>query len=322
MALLTQVNNPVLWQETTHQERGMQRWRKRWWWIGYVLVFLLIGFLASTLQDVRYGTRETALLVIWIIHACAAIFAIVAGANVISREHVGATWDALVLTGVSTRQILLGKYKAALRRSAGWLLLLGITKLAMIPIFVFAMLNRFAWFYTYNSTGANNRFADVDYNIEIELLVWAVLLSVGATVFLTVLEILTCTALGMAASALTRRGGLALIFAITVRFIPVAVFAGFTFFEYRDTPYRGYRWWRYTPFSLADTGTSALYQLSLPVVNWTRGRHIEALPGLFLASGLLIILLAASLFVAWYCIRRSGALPEPKFTETLQAEPT
>ncbi len=320
MALLTQVNNPVLWQENTHQDRGMQRWRKRWWWVGYVIVMLLVGVVASSLQDVRYGTRETALLVIWVIHASAAIFAIVAGANVISREHVGATWDALVLTGVSARQILLGKYKAALRRAAGWLLILGITRLAMIPIFIHAMLNRFAWFYNYNYYN-NSAYSDMDYSIEIDLLAWAVILSVVATVALCILEIMTCTAIGMAASALTRRGGLATVLAITVRFAPVAIFAGFTFYEYRDSPYRGWRWWRYTPFSLADTGTSALYQLSLPIVNWTRGRHVEALPGLALASGLLIVLLAASLIVAWYCIRRSGALPEPKL-EDLQAEPT
>jgi hypothetical protein len=302
----------------------MRRWRKRWWWIGYVIVLALIGFLAASLQDIRYGTRETALLVIWVIHACAAIFSIVAGANVISREHVGATWDTLVLTGVSARQILIGKYKAALRRSAGWLLLLGITRLAMIPIFIHAMMNRFAWFYFYNfnnTGGYNNRFGDVDYQIEIELLAWAVLLAVVGTVFLTVLEVMASTALGMAASAFTRRGGLATILAITIRFAPVAIFTGFMFFEFRDAPYRGYRWWRYTPFSLADTGTSALYQLSLPVVNWTRGRHIEALPGLLLASGLLLVILTAALFVAWYCIRRSGALPAPNSALDLQAEP-
>jgi ABC-type transport system involved in multi-copper enzyme maturation permease subunit len=321
MALLTQVNNPVLWQENTHQDRGMKRWRKRWWWIGYLIVIMLIGFVASSLQDLRYGTRETAMLVIWVIHATAAIFAIVAGANVISREHVGATWDALVLTGVSARQIMWGKYKAALRRAAGWLLLLGITRLAMIPIYIYALMNRFAWYFNYNSYG-NSRYYDSDYQVEIELLAGAAILCVVGTVVLTVLEIMACAALGVAASALTKRGGLAIIMAITVRFIPVAVFAGFTFYEYRDSPYRGWRWWRYTPFSFADAGSSALYQLSLPVINWTRGRHAEALPGLFMASGMLVFLLAASLLVAWYCIRRSGALPASQLKKELQAEPS
>lgn len=310
MALITQIGNPILWQESTHQDRGMKHWRKRWRWIGYVIVMLLIGLVASTLNDIQYGTRETATFVIWTIHICACLFSIVAGANVISREHVGATWDALVLTGVSARSILWGKWRAALRRAGGWLLLLGITRLAMLPIYSYALLNRFAYWTSYGTN--SSRFNDPDARFEIELIAWAALLSVVMTVVLTVLEVLACTALGMAASALTKRGAFAIVVASIIRFAPVAIFAGFTFYELRDAPYRAYRWWRFTPFALADGGTSPLYMLALPAVNWTRGRHMEALPGLLLASGMLTIILIVSLLVAWWCIRRSGALAEMK----------
>jgi hypothetical protein len=273
------------------------------------VAFLLVAFVTSTLQDLRYNTRETAMFIVWVIHASAALFSINAGANVISREHVSVTWDALVLTGISARQILIGKWRAALRRAAPWVLILGITRLSMIPIFTIALLNRLALWYNFNLPNANSRYYDSNtVQFEIAILPWAIVLAVAMTVALTILEVVTCTALGMAASAVTRRGSLAVVLAGVLRFAPVAIFAGFTLYEFRDVPYRGYRWWRYTPFSLADGGSSALYQLSLPVITWTRGRQVEALPGLFLAGGLLILILVGSLTVTLYAVRRSGAL--------------
>lgn len=305
---LTKTANPIFWHEQQHQKRVSRRFR-RVWWLPYLIVFALLAFVTVTLQDIRYGTRETGMFVIWVIHASAALFSIHAGANVISREHVSVTWDALVLTGISARQILIGKWRAALRRAAPWVLILGIARLAMIPIFTLAVLNRMALWFNYNATVNSSRYYDSGTNpFEITILPWAVSLAVLLTVLLTILEVVACTALGMAVSAVAKRGGLAMVVAGVIRFAPVAIFAGFTLYAFRDSPYRGYRWWRYTPFSLADTGSSALSQLSLPEIVWTRGRQLEALPGIALALGLLLIILFGSLAVALHAIRRSGAL--------------
>lgn len=313
---LSSVRNPVFWQEVTHQERGMRHWRKRWRWIGYVLVGGLIGFVASTLQDPTYGTRETGMLAIWIVHTCAAIFSIVAGANVISREHASVTWDSLVLTGVSARKIMFGKWKAALRRAGGWMVLLGMIRLAMIPVFTFALLNRFAYFYG-SGYYSSRSYYDETVIPTVEIVPWAVLAAVGFTVLLTALEILSCTALGMATSAVTRRGAWSIISAITIRFAPVIIFAGYTAHDLGGNSYRVWRWWRSTTFAIADGGTSPLYYLSMPSIVWTRNRQPEALPGLFLAMGSLLLILVISLIVAWWAIRRSGALPAGKASETI-----
>jgi hypothetical protein len=69
---------------------------------------------------------------------------------------------------------------------------------------------------------------------------------------------------------------------------------------------------RFTPFALADGGTAPIYQLVLPVMSWTRGRHEEAFPGLLLATGLIVVLLLVALVTAFIAIRRTGALAHPK----------
>src|SRR5438128_2332293 len=136
MAILTRVDNPILWQEVTHQERSIPRWMQRIGVLGIILLASALLYTFTTLSKIDAPTREVALIVIWIVHSATAVRAIVAGANTISREHVGLTWDALVLTGVSARLILLGKWRAALWRVRGWALALGVVRLAMLPLFM------------------------------------------------------------------------------------------------------------------------------------------------------------------------------------------
>src|SRR5688572_27134370 len=158
MAVLTRVGNPILWQEFTHQVRSGPRWMRWGSVFGILLAASAILYTLSTLSKIDAPTRELALIIIWIIHSATAVRAIVAGANTISREHVGQTWDALVLTGVSARRILFGKWRAALWRVRGWTLMLGIVRLVMLPVFVLALINRFIYrnAYQYNASYSSN----------------------------------------------------------------------------------------------------------------------------------------------------------------------
>src|SRR5690349_8167744 len=98
MALLTQIDNPVLWQEMTHQQRSTPRWMRRSSVVGVVALALLLAFTTATLLSSEgYPTTQFLLYAIWILHIAAALRSLTAGANVISREHVGQTWDALAL---------------------------------------------------------------------------------------------------------------------------------------------------------------------------------------------------------------------------------
>jgi hypothetical protein len=312
MALLRRLDNPILWQEITHQERSAPRWMRWEHFVGIFAAILTVIFLVSTLNSPEgYPATLIMLYCVWLIHTATAIRAIVAGSNVISREHVGATWDALMLTGVSARKVLLGKWRAALYRVRGWMLILGIVRLASLPIYILSLIRTYAWFMCgrYNSSSSPG-YCGIEAN-DFSWVPWAAILAVVMTVILTVLEVMCCTALGLATSALTRRGSLAAIVAIIIRFFPVLLFAGFTRFEIGVA---SWRWWRFTPFALADGGTSPLMQLALPLMPWTEGRHIAALPGLLLVTAMIASLLLLSAGLALIAIRRTGALPHPKPT--------
>src|SRR5258708_40183906 len=116
------------------------------------------------------------------------------------------------------------------------MVLLGLIRLATLPIFTLALVKTFAWY----ACGRYTYYCDSD--IEFSMVAWAVPLAVIMTVVLTVLEVLCCTALGLAASALTRRGTTAAISAILIRFTPVILFAGMTRYEVGGFSWRGGRY--------------------------------------------------------------------------------
>jgi hypothetical protein len=303
--------NPIEWQEMKHQERSLPDYMRRYWWLAPLTLALAVAMVAAMLRQVTAPTRETALYVIWIVHALAVARSLAAGANAISREHVGLTWDTLVMTGVSARRILLGKWAGVLRHAAPTMLLLATVRLAMLPVFMLALVNRYAWRTMYGSYGGAGYSGGTYYGTSpyLDWVPWATLLSVALTVALTILELMACTALGLAASAVLRRGWLALVAAFCIRFAPVVFFAAFTYYEVGDSP--SWRILRFPWLSLADGGTAPLYQLVLPLNSWTSGTHINAIPGAAMSALLLLVILGGALFVTWYFIRLAGALPHP-----------
>jgi hypothetical protein len=307
MVALRHITNPIEWQETHHQQLQITAKIRRWRFIGPLTLAATIVLVAFTLRDVSSPTRELGMLIVWMIHALTAARTIAAGANSISREYDGQTWIPLILTGVSTRQILLGKWLGVMHQIAPWMLTLGTVRLLMLPIFMLSFANRFAWRLAYRNNTPGYYYNLVD---AIGWVEWAAVTAVVMTVVLTVLEIMCCAAIGLAASAVIKRGWLALIVAICIRFAPVVIFAAFTRYEVGLGP--SWRVLRFTPLALADSGSAPLYQLSLPLTSWTVNAHEDALPGIFLASLLLVVLLGGALWIAWAAIRAAGALPNPK----------
>jgi hypothetical protein len=307
MAAVTQRDNPIIWQELSHQQRNAPRFLQRWWILGPLLIFLMVVMVGSTLTQIDYPTRELGIYMIWVVQIATISRALVAGANTISREHVGLTWDALVLTGVSAQQILFGKWRAALRRVGPWMVMFGVIRLAMIPILFIALVNRCAAvLLQYASYG-------YDEPVEVSWVPWAAVLVVVMSVVMTILEVMCCTAIGLAASAVMRRGIAATLAALIVRFLPVALFAAFTRYELGAEASNSYRVLRFAPFAIADSGTAPLSRLAVPYTPLSMTTHADALYGLTLAVLVLIVLLAAALVVAWVAIRRSGALPHPRY---------
>src|SRR5258707_13879095 len=182
------------------------------------------------------------------------------------REHVGQTWDALALTGVSAQRILLGKWLAALRQVRGWMLLLGVLRLAALPIFSVALAKTYAY-YTCGMYSSNtySSFYGCDAGTPFTLVPWAALIGVLMTVMLTILDVMCCTAIGMAASALTRRGTSATIVAILARFAPVLIFAGFARYDIGGF---SWRWGGENAFLPGALGTPSVFRPVSPSVLW------------------------------------------------------
>jgi ABC-type transport system involved in multi-copper enzyme maturation permease subunit len=296
--------NPIEWQESRFQQKNRSAFLRRYQFALPVMLGVLTLLVILSLRDMTFPTRNVGIYLIWIVHALVVARAIAAGANAISREHVSKTWDVLMLTGVNTRQILLGKWLAVLRQVAPWTLGLACVRLVMIPVFMMSLVNRFAWRAIHN--------AGYYYNTgsyDLPLISWrpeSALMAVVMTVMLTLLEAMACTAIGLAASAITRKGWSAMIAAFCVRFAPVMIFAAFTQYEVGDQP--SWRVLSFTPLSLADSGTSTLYLLSLPLTNQTFYLHGHAMTGILLATSLLIVFATVSLWLTNRAIRRSGAL--------------
>jgi ABC-type transport system involved in multi-copper enzyme maturation permease subunit len=307
MVALTRFANPIEWQETNHQRHSIPLVIRRWWLLAPLSLAFVVTVIAFTLRDLASPTRDLAIYTIWIVQAITAARAIAAGANAVSREHTGKTWDSLVLTGISVRRILWGKWLGVMHRVAPWMLALGILRLALLPILMLSLVNRYALYSGYRYASTNSVYYSSDYLPVISWVAWAALLAVFMAVVLTVLEAMCCAALGLAASAVTRRGWLAMIAALIIRCLPVILFAAFTRYEVGYAP--SWRVLRFPALSLADSGSSSLYQLVLPLNSWTNGTHINAVGPLMVTAGFLFALFAVSLFVAWSAIRRSGALP-------------
>lgn len=298
------ISNPIEWQETQYQRRIMPTLARRYGYMVPAMLVFVVALVVLTLLDISAQTRNVAIYVIWIVHVTTAARAISVGANAVSREHVGKTWDALVLTGVNAQQILMGKWLGVLHRVAPWMLMLGALRLVMIPVFTLAMTNRFAY-WSGGSYGYGGGYTQ-SVPSPIEWVAWAAFASVIFTVLLTVLEVMACTAIGLAASAAMRKGWTAMIVAFCIRFAPVVLFGAFT--RYEVATGMAYRVLRHPILSLADGGTAPLYLLALPYTYRTQTVHAEALPSILMVGLMLGTMTVGALLVAWWAIRRDGAL--------------
>ncbi len=277
MAVLFKTGNPIFQREVLYQQRGLLR-RLRHERLINILALTLLFLITLLSPRGRFFPAEFWL--IWGIRALTSFRAIMAGADVISREYAEETWEPLLLTGVSAPQIFIGKWRAVLKRMWGWGVILGVAW------FMVALI-QYRGFY-------NSRFNTT----TPDMLPWVVLGS-GMIIVLTTLEILGSSALSIAASALTRQHWGAVGLAIVVRFTPVILGGLAAFGTMR----------RFGPsnlaiFGIADGGTLPI--MFMMMLSRFPGRP-TALPGVFWATFLLAFL-ALAIAVGLVAIMRSGAL--------------
>ncbi|MBX3084888.1 MAG: hypothetical protein KF716_24850 [Anaerolineae bacterium] len=327
---ISKIGNPILHKEHTYFRRIGRRWRHWEFLIGIFLTFISLVFILSLLNSnmgytFNRSSRNTSiffiLMAVWVVHTAVIIRSILAGVSVISREHVGQTWDSLVLTGVSVRQILFGKLRAALRTVMPWMLILGVLRVVMLPLMAYYTIQRIALRCMVNvaSSYANSgTYYSSYFCTQTDWVPWSWLSAPLLAVALTMLEVVACVSLGLAASAITRRSVSAAVLAISVRFLPVATFAGFAIYENGDTWF--FRYLRYSPFTIADGGMSGLIQLINPTGYRFAGSQFDALPGLIGVTLVLGAIMLGSWYVALRVLRRGGALSHEQATEPLAQE--
>jgi hypothetical protein len=272
-------SNPILHNETLHQQRSTLRLpiRERWLVVGLLVIVALL----MLIPDEGVLDYPIALWALWIFHALVALRLIMAGLNTISREHTAQTWEALILTGVSARQIFMGKWRAVLWRMRGWPILFALVWFAIAILFTVR----------YPS--------DEPLTHTQALLFFIGMLSIPV---LSVLETLCCTALGIMASAVTRRYAAAAIVASVIRFAPVALF----FIPAYASRFSSTPDYPFMFFGLADGGTVPTLLLIIPSPDdWIFRNGVLSL---VVAVGLLVALLIASVIISLMAIRRSGAL--------------
>jgi hypothetical protein len=328
---ISKISNPILYKEHTYLQRIGRRWRHWEFLIGIALTALALTFILSLLNsnvgyNLNRNSRNTSvffiLLAVWTVHTTVIIRAILAGVSVISREHVGQTWDSLVLTGVSVRQILFGKLRAALRTVMPWMLVLGMLRVVLLPLMTYYTIQRITLRCIANATASyasSGTYYTSYYCTQIDWVPWAWIAAPLVAVVLTMLEVVACVSLGLAASAITRRSVTAAVLAISVRFIPVAAFAGFAIYEVGDSGWF-FRYLRYSPFTIADGGMSGLLQLVNPTGYRFAGSQIDALPGLLGVAVMLGIFLVGSWYASLWLLRRGGALSHEQAGKPLSQE--
>lgn len=138
-------NNPVSRAERTYQQRSTKQprpWR-RWVnrtvkWLMITLALILFGglFLASVLLrdptpivDKLNPLPNLLGILVSMYHLLLMFQTISLTANSISREKEAQTWDMLVLTGIDARQIVRGKWWAAVQHQLPKYLLLGLLRI-------------------------------------------------------------------------------------------------------------------------------------------------------------------------------------------------
>ncbi len=219
------MHGPIAQAELAHQwhSTGQPRWRQQLYAVerrvGLALALILYGgeLAGALLRRDPTPIGETlgfaaTLLVIFtgLYHFLLMFRTLALGANSITREKTGKTWEMLVLTGVDARQIVWGKWWATVLRQWRQYALLGVLRAGVIAWLGGSASRILASIYTsYGYT-----YGDLQTVLPSALDV----LAAGLVVFLLTLANLGFTAAcGVLASSETRSGALALARAVATR---------------------------------------------------------------------------------------------------------
>lgn len=329
-------HNPVLERELSHQRRTTALWVQRLDVSGVVIAAMVIAIVMTVYClniDFYYdgfyffGDLETLRLVqvvAGVVYLLVMMRGLLAGIGVMNTQKIGSMdWDLLMLAGMSTQQILIGKWWAALHRIRGWMVALGIIRFALIASLAGQHIFYF-YFHEYHQLTYHIQYCDVSYNTIPDLkadclatnilegeITWAVEIPIltGMAVVLSLLEGIACTGIGIAAALVFRFNGIAILASVLFRGLPIFILS-LTPPEipiYVDALYNlAAQWYSFTWFAIADGGVTALIRGAS--MNSARNNP-QAIYGAF---GVAVLYLGAHIGLAWVVgsigLRRRGAV--------------
>jgi hypothetical protein len=269
--------------------------------------------------DQPFATLLWAQLAVWVMQVVLFLRAVKLGIQLLHHPHTSPVYALLIVQGVSTWRVLLAKWWAALHWIASYALALGLIRLLILPITMFANIVpgiasemeylSCAYFRPADCPGI--QIEGMDWFLNNAVPDWALQHLIAAPVFallITLLETLAVTAIGLASAALFQQRIGVLVTAIFWRItVSLLVLSLIISREYGmvNSLFRLYR--ASTSYALVDNGTVATLRfLYHPVIAQ------ERLPrnglDLLLAIGLLIVLLLSALFFARLAMKRKRVL--------------
>lgn len=296
-------NNPIVVRDLRHQQRTTSFWRGFIESVGVVTVALCFAVamvlrVLDTSHLDRYMSYTAPLQVLaWIFHTASVLRFLSAGALIISDGSGFLDSDELRITVLSNWRILTGKWWAALHQIRGWMVALGIVQLGIVGSTAFAiMMTDYKWV-TECGLSLCSFTLEPTYQIELLMPSWLWLV-VSFAIVITILEAVSCIALGIFMAVIAGRK-LGFVYAVVLRFLPAAIFA---FYPSDSRAYGNliWRFYEYTWFSFADSGTGALIRLTSGKPSVESGFHAFCA-----AIGMFLLYTSLSLVTAWAVMRRS-----------------
>jgi hypothetical protein len=150
------LTNPIEAAELRHQRHVINASRSGWFWIVLAMLMLVpalltsLGMFAAGLLDIPVPDRLMAFVtrspLDWLIiyaevilitmnvalYIVVLLVSLALASNSIQREKLNNTWDTLLLTNVSARQLVAGKFRASLRAMWGDHAIVGLLRLGLI----------------------------------------------------------------------------------------------------------------------------------------------------------------------------------------------
>jgi len=201
----------------------------------------------------------------WAIYIAMLVRCAIASVNVTSHLHRD-QGKMIVLTGVSMRRLLNGSWSAALYQVRGWVVALGLVRVAAVILMVVEA--QFGLYWGLVSDAVQYGFNFTHYsNIQRTYTPGQVPLTLAIIITLVLIEVWTMIGIGMAVSVWLKHPTLSWVFALFLRLLPIVTFVyfpaetrfGISTIDMPESRY-GFTTW----FALADGAMTSVLRFSMP----------------------------------------------------------